>query len=131
VLGDERERAKLLEVALENAPAATTALGDEARRIENRLRDLDVVFHGDPVVRDDNEPWPPSLDERVYQIVGGAWGYTGPVTQTHRHNYEIASAQFSQALARLKEITADLHALEQKAEAAGAPWTPGRMPEWK
>jgi len=28
-------------------------------------------------------------------------------------------------------ITVDLVSLENAAEAAGAPWTPGRVPTWK
>jgi len=28
-------------------------------------------------------------------------------------------------------VNTDLRNLEQKLEAAGAPYTPGRMPEWK
>ncbi len=62
------------------------------------------------------------------QITDGAWEYTGAPTKTHRRNYEIADADFRKALATLQALTAELEALEVQAEAAGAPWTPGRMP---
>ena len=40
-------------------------------------------------------------------------------------------ARRKQRLAKLKAIArTDLPALERKLQDAGAPWTPGRMPEW-
>ena len=35
------------------------------------------------------------------------------------------------ALAELRDLMSDLLALEEKIEAAGAPWTPGRIPTWE
>jgi len=31
----------------------------------------------------------------------------------------------------MKSIAADLQSLESELEAEGAPWTPGRIPEWQ
>ena len=45
--------------------------------------------------------------------------------------YSQAGAQFAPLLAELRKlVTEDLAALEEKLEAAGAPWTPGRLPQW-
>lgn len=125
------EGVKLLQKALLLAPAASEDLGQQARAIQARLTDLGVVLRGDGVVREYNEPVAPSLVERVRQVTDGAWEYTGPPTRTHQRNYEIADAEYRKALATLQSIVADLDALGVKAEAAGAPWTPGRMPTWK
>ena len=43
-----------------------------------------------------------------------------------------AGQQFAELLAALRVlIKEDLVRLESKLEAAGAPWTPGRIPDWQ
>ena len=70
---------------------------------------------------------------RIRQIVRGHWSSTSAPTATHRRNYEIAAAEFSEMLDELRVLVeSDLVALEEKLEAAGAPWTPGRaIPRWQ
>jgi hypothetical protein len=43
----------------------------------------------------------------------------------------VAGEQFGGILADLKAIAADLAEVEQDMESVGAPWTPGRLPEWQ
>lgn len=53
-------------------------------------------------------------------------------TQTQVDHYTAAAAEFDQVLTKLRTlIEGDLARLEKAMEAAGAPWTPGRIPEWK
>ena len=52
-------------------------------------------------------------------------------TQTHIDNYNIAAAEFSERLSQLHALVeVDLSKLEKDMESAGAPWTPGRVPDW-
>jgi hypothetical protein len=52
-------------------------------------------------------------------------------TATQRHQYDIVSGEFSRISTRLRAIVdTDLKRVETSAEAAGVPWTSGRMPEW-
>jgi len=52
--------------------------------------------------------------------------------QTHVDAYNIAAAEFSQQLAKLRTLMqVDVANLEKAMEAAGAPWTPGRLPQWQ
>ncbi len=121
----------LLKKALEDTPAADRALADQARAIESRLKDLQVALTGDQVKAEENEPVPPSIQDRVQQVVGGTWFCTSGPTQTHRETYDIAAVQFGPVLAKLRTLVeTDLRLLEEKAESAGAPWTPGRVPTW-
>jgi len=49
-----------------------------------------------------------------------------------KEQLQIAGEEFDVALTDLKNTMAnELKTLEQKLEAAGAPYTPGRMPERK
>jgi hypothetical protein len=52
-------------------------------------------------------------------------------TASHEESYSIAAAEFGDELAKLHTLVeVDLAKLEKDMEAAGAPWTPGRVPEW-
>jgi hypothetical protein len=88
-------------------------------------------MNGNPVVRRYQEPDPPSITDRVQTAVYGYWTTTGAPTGTNRQAYDLAAADFGAVLENLRSlIETDLKALEAKVEAAGGPWTPGRVPTW-
>ncbi len=48
------------------------------------------------------------------------------------NQYTAAAQDFEAVLVQLRQlIEVDLTRLEKQLEAAGAPWTPGRIPEWR
>jgi hypothetical protein len=52
-------------------------------------------------------------------------------TQSHIDDYNIAAGEFGAELSGLHTLVeVDLNKLEKDMENAGAPWTPGRVPEW-
>jgi hypothetical protein len=53
------------------------------------------------------------------------------VTQTHREAYRIASREFFEVLSQLRAVLSNLTALERELDRSGAPWTPGRLPDWR
>ena len=130
-LGEAQSRLPLLQSALEETTRPTEDLRAQLRDVRRRLDGISVIFYGDRVLRRAEEATPPSLMERVNGVVSGHWASTSAPTATHRRGYEIASAQFGGVLEQLRAAIRDLQALEAKAEALGAPWTPGRLPEWK
>jgi photosystem II stability/assembly factor-like uncharacterized protein len=127
---EAQKRLDHLKQALDDTPAADPALADGARALERRLKDLGVSLSGDQVVAGYHEPTPLAIVSRVQDIVYGHWTTTQAPTATHRRAYEIAAEEFTDVLAKLQTLMNDLEALEAKAEAAGAPWTPGRVPMW-
>ena len=75
---------------------------------------------------------PPSIAERVNSIVDAERLSLSRPTSTQREEYAIASQEFVTELAKLRTlINVDLRAVEKALDLAGAPWTPGRLPEWK
>ena len=125
-------RIELIQKALLDTPAADPKMLDESRTIENRLRDLNEQLTGDPVKGARNEPTSPAIADRVFQVVFGAWGSTSSPTQTHQNNYTQAAEAFAPLLADIrKALGEDLVNLENRLEAAGAPWTPSRIPTWQ
>jgi hypothetical protein len=76
-----------------------------------------------------DEPAPLSVVDRVLSLIY-RWMLASPPTHAQQAGYDIAAADLESALAALQGITRDLKKIEEKMEAAGAPWTPGRWPEW-
>lgn len=115
-----------------DTPAADPALDQRLRAIESRLKDLQVTLSGDAVRARRGEPTPPSIVDCINQIVYEHWFSSADATATHRHSYEIAAHQFGTLLAKLRSlILVYLTKLEVEADAAGASWTPGRVPDWE
>ncbi len=132
-LAEAQVRLTHLKKAIDETPGAETAeLAARARTLESRLKDLQVTLDGDAFKASRNEPTPPSITDRVQRVVSGHWYTTGDPTNTHRHDYELAAAAFDVFLPQVKSlIEGDLRDLERDADHAGAPWTPGRVPDWK
>jgi hypothetical protein len=86
---------------------------------------------GDRVLVRRNENVPASIDDRVSAVMEGERFSLSKPTQTHIDDYNIAAAEFADQLAKLHALVeSDLSKLEKDMEAAGAPWTPGRVPLW-
>jgi photosystem II stability/assembly factor-like uncharacterized protein len=126
-------QSKLKEIrkALHEAPSAEQQLGSQADAIEKQNNDILRALRGDVALAARSINVPPSINDRLTNILDGErFAITRP-TQTHLDDYAIASEEFGQALSRLRNLVqVDLAKLEKDMEAAGAPWTPGRMPEW-
>ena len=128
---DLESRLKSIRTALRETPAGEKQLGTEADAIEQATRGILRALRGDKELQKRNEPVPSSIHDRVEAILEGErFALTKP-TQTHMDEYSIAAAEFAGQLAKLRALVeVDLAKLEKDMEAAGAPWTPGRVPEW-
>lgn len=123
--------AHLRKAALQT-PGADPALLAEVEALRLRLRAILAELRGDETVSRRNEPTPPSIQERVENVVGSQWLTTAAPSQTEQDAYLHAGTAFARVLAELRALVeTDLRALEARLEAAGAPWTPGRVPDWR
>jgi hypothetical protein len=128
---DLETRLKAIRTALHETPTIEKELGATADTLEQRNREILRVLRGDQELAKRNEPVPSSINDRVNSIMEGErFALTKP-TQTHLDAYNIAASEFTEALAKLHTlVVVDFAKLEKDMEAAGAPWTPGRVPEW-
>jgi len=105
------------------APAELYA---EANALSKRLEDFSDRLGGDQLKAGLGEPAPPGIAERLFVVtVGNRFSTYGP-TPTHRRSFEIASQEFAALRGDVQKLSAELDELEEKLEAAGVPWTPGR-----
>jgi photosystem II stability/assembly factor-like uncharacterized protein len=116
--------------ALDQIDGPDPKLVERVNVVDRTLRDIDEIINGDPTLRAANEPAPPSLADRITVAVNG-FTTTMPPTATHREALTLAEQQFVPMLARLKKaVEVDLAGIEKDLNTLGAPWTPGRIPDW-
>ncbi len=129
LLGDITSRARALETALEQTRVPSDSAQRDARALLRKLDSLRVDMTGDNINSRVSEASPQGLVGRLNDVVGGHWGTYNAPTGTMRQQFDIVARDFPPLLARLRAIIdGDLKALEAKADALGAPWTPGRIP---
>ena len=118
--------------AISETPSLPPQLYQDAIALEKRKNDIVRALSGDAAARQRNMNTPPSINERVGYVVGAQRMSISRPTQTQQNQYSAAAQDFETVLAQLRQlIDVDLSRLEKQLEAAGAPWTPGRIPEWK
>jgi photosystem II stability/assembly factor-like uncharacterized protein len=128
---DVATRLKSIREALRETPAVEKQLDSVADAIEQRDREILRALSGDKELAKRNEPVPSSINDRVEGIMEGERFALARPTQSHINDYNIAAAEFAEQLTRLHALVeVDLSRLEKDMEAAGAPWTPGRVPDW-
>jgi photosystem II stability/assembly factor-like uncharacterized protein len=128
---DVESRIKGIDEALREAPAAEKQLGAVADAIAQRDREILRALRGDIEIAKRSEPVASSINDRVNSVMEGERFSLARPTQSHVDSYNIAAAEFAEQLGKLHTLVeVDLHKLENDMEAAGVPWTPGRVPEW-
>jgi photosystem II stability/assembly factor-like uncharacterized protein len=129
---DLKARIGSIKRALLETTAPVDGLMTDALAIEKQIDEILRDFRGDNTLRSRNENTPPTLSERINNVVDNGRVITSRPTQTDRDAYAIVSADLGEDIQKLKTVAnVDLPKLEKVMEAAGAPWTPGRIPEWK
>ena len=128
---DAQERLKQVREALRETPTVDKQLGGVADSLEGRNREILRALQGDIEIAKRNEPVSSSIADRVDTIIEGERFSMAKPTQSDIDSYGIAASEFADQLSKLRTlIDIDLSKLEKDMEAAGAPWTPGRVPEW-
>jgi photosystem II stability/assembly factor-like uncharacterized protein len=99
--------------------------------VENDLRSLNRNLNGDPLRSRYEGASPSSVKQRVELITGALWSTTAAPTNTFIKSYDAAAAKFDAILNNLKSIENSIKQIESDLEKSGAPFTPGRFPEWR
>jgi hypothetical protein len=130
--GEEmKSRTAALRKALAQTPAATQALVQEADAFDRDLNAVMIALRGDNAIRALSDLTPTSIVERIRGAAGNQQFSAAAPNATDRAQYAIASEEFAGVLKQMQALQVRFTALEKKADQAGAPWTPGRLPEWQ
>jgi photosystem II stability/assembly factor-like uncharacterized protein len=127
-----KNRIALIKKALGELQAPAAKLGGDVDTLESNLRRVTRVLKGDRTLASHSEPQAPSIVDLVNGIVDDQWQSSGAPTQTQRDAYTRAGDEFAPLLASLHTmVETNLKEIEKQMEGLGAPWTPGRVPQWK
>jgi photosystem II stability/assembly factor-like uncharacterized protein len=127
-----QSRVSLIKKALSDMQSPSEKLRESIDSLEVNLRSITRVLKGDRTMTSRSEPSMPSVVNLVNGIVDDEWQSSGAPTQTQRDAFARAGDLFAPLLARLHTtVESDLRGIEKQMEGLGAPWTPGRVPEWK
>jgi photosystem II stability/assembly factor-like uncharacterized protein len=99
--------------------------------IELDLKELNKNLNGDNLRRRYEGAVPSSVKDRVNLITGALWSTTAAPTNTFIKSYDDAAGKFEEILVSLKSIDDDIKQVQNTLEKSGAPYTPGRFPEWR
>ena len=99
--------------------------------LEDKLKDFNLKLNGDPLRTKYEAATPISIKDRVDLVTAALWSTTAAPTTTFIKSYDTAADVFGQLLTSLKSIDEKVKQLEKELEKYGAPYTPGRFPEWK
>lgn len=99
--------------------------------IELKLGELNKILNGDPLRAKYDGASPTSIKDRVDLITSALWSTTAAPTTTFIKSYDAAAAKCGELLLSLKSIDNEIESIESLLEKHGAPYTPGRFPNWR
>jgi len=127
-----KSRTALIRKALNDVQAPSANLRKEVDSLDASLRAISRVLNGDRTLASRSEAAPASIVDIVNGIVDDEWQSSGAPTKTQQDAFDRAGDEFAPLLAKLRMIAGtDLKNVEDQLEGLGAPWTPGRIPEWR
>ena len=128
-LGELHDRLVVLEKTMHVSPAHDARTWGDWTAIRDTLRVLERRMQGDRTISARNGVQPLSIMERLNEVVWGQWNSTSGPSHQHRQEIELVAGQLKPVIDALRGIgESSLPAIERALEAAGAPWTPGRLP---
>jgi photosystem II stability/assembly factor-like uncharacterized protein len=111
--------------------AAPDSLTTQANVIDKEVDDILLKVRGrqGPDANDvDDKKFTPAIQERVNQVAGEIGDVTSPPTQIQRETLELAMKDLEREAGRLNALlTGKVPALNRALDAAGVPWTVGRI----
>jgi hypothetical protein len=125
------QKLRFLKTAVAETPKASPELAGEIASLEKRLRDVSTAMNGDASLARREFETPPSINQRIGTITGSLWNTTAAPTPAYYQSLSIAEKQFAPVYDEIKSIGEAVKKLEDKLEKSGAPYTPGRLPDWK
>lgn len=131
MLGDISNRLKFMRKAVYSIPSPTADLVADLKSTEDKVYEIRKAMNGDRVAGTLDQDTPPGIADRIFSVTYEMWSSTSAPTQTMRDGVRIAAEEFKPQLADIKKVmNEDIKRLEEKLEAAGAPYTPGRAVEY-
>lgn len=119
-----------LEKAMLDVPSPQPQLFSDLAKVKKQLKSLGERLNGDPV-RAQYEGQPRTyLKDKANLFTQSLWATTSPQTATFERAFKEVRKDIDEVYRELREIHTAIEQIEKALEAAGAPYTPGRLPAW-
>ncbi len=128
---DLNNRLRLIKSVVLDAPKVPLSVHNQIYALEKRMIEASRTLFGDATLGRREFETLPSIPQRIMTIQSSLWGATSAPSQANKTNYEIAAKQLSTVLKDLKAINSDIQTIEKELDKADAPYTPGRVLEWR
>ncbi|MEP7252640.1 MAG: hypothetical protein ABI683_09680 [Ginsengibacter sp.] len=122
---------KYMKEAIIKTPSIKENVLETITELNNRLVDVGVKLNGDVALTKREFDAPPSISSRVGAIMDGMLTTTAGATNTFINSYTEAAKEFAPVLQEVRAIDAEVNKLDRILETNKAPYTPGRLPDWK
>jgi len=119
--------------AAQRTVGSTADLMAKIEGVESQLDKILWTFNGQQPKASREENWPaiPSINDRLRSILWVHWRSTSAVTQSQIDIYEILKEEVPPVIDEIRNIqNVSILEIEKELDRMGAPWTPGRVPEW-
>lgn len=126
-----KNKVKYMKEAALQTPGLETVVMKNLIEVDHRLDNIIRDVYGDASLIQREFEAPTSLSSRVGSIMDALISTTYGTTETFMNSYNDAAKQFDGIYKDVKDISSEIIRLENLLERNKAPYTPGRMPEWK
>ncbi len=99
--------------------------------LQKKLESINQKINGDGLRAKYESTAPISLKGRVDMIAGALWSTTSAPTETYKTSFDFVADEFEAVLNDLRSVNEEIKQMELLLEKYKAPYTPGRLPEWK
>jgi hypothetical protein len=124
-------RIKFIKEAALLTPTVDPNILKDIYAIERRMVDVSKIMNGDVTLLNREFDAPPSISSRVGSIMSGIISTSVAPTNTFVTSYNEAVKEFTPVYNEVRSIATEVTRIENLLEKNKAPYTPGRLPEWR
>jgi chromosome segregation ATPase len=120
-----------LKAALQKTGSIPLELSQQFASIEKRLDAAGTALNGDRTKSGREFETVPSINQRLGRITGALWSSTSADPAAYQDDYDLVEKKFRPVYQEVKSIGEEIKKLEAELDKLKAPYTPGRLPEFK
>ena len=127
MMGEMSNKMRHIEKAVYSIASPTPALLEDVKKINDELKAIRKEFYGDNIASKLDKGQKFTAANRIGWLTYEMWNSSSAPTNTQKEALKLAKRDFEPILAKIKKLyKQDIKQLEEKLDAAGAPYTPGR-----
>lgn len=133
-LSEMIKRVETLRQVAVNTPEAPFDIHEKLSDLSLQLQELNLKFSrpSNKPSAEENPPAPPTLNDRISVLAYTHSMSTAALTRNEQNAYDAIMEEFPPVYDKIKSLYEfDLKNIEAELEKYGAPWSSGRLPEWK